>query len=44
MHERVGAEAQDSPEPAAVPLPRQGGVAERMLALQRTYYYMPEEL
>ena len=36
MHERVGAEAQDSPEPAAVPLPRQGGVAERMLALQRT--------
>ena len=36
MHERVGAETQDSPEPAVVPLPRQGGVAERMLALQRT--------
>jgi hypothetical protein len=36
MHERVGAEAHDSPEPAAVPLPRQGAVAERMLALQRS--------
>ena len=36
MHERVGAEAQETPEPAVVPLPRHGGVAERMLALQRT--------
>src|SRR3954454_9601994 len=36
MHERAGAEAQDSPEPAAVLLPRRGAVAERMLALQRT--------
>jgi hypothetical protein len=36
MHERAGAEAQESPEPAAVPLPRQGATVERMLALQRT--------
>lgn len=36
MHERVGAETQETPEPAVVALPRQGGVAERMLALQRT--------
>ena len=36
MHERTGAEAQESPEPAAVLLPRQGAVVERMLALQRT--------
>ena len=36
MHERVGAEAQDAPEPAVVALPRQEGMAQRMLALQRT--------
>jgi hypothetical protein len=36
MHERVGAETPESPEPAAVALPRQGAVVERMLALQRT--------
>lgn len=36
MHERLGAETQETPEPAVVALPRQGGVAERMLALQRT--------
>ena len=36
MHERVGAETQDSPERRRRSAPRQGGVAERMLALQRT--------
>jgi hypothetical protein len=36
MHERVAAETQESPEPAAVVLPRQGVMVERMLALQRS--------
>jgi hypothetical protein len=36
MHERVGDEVQESPGPAAVVLPRQGAMVERMLALQRS--------
>ena len=36
MHERVEAEAQETPEAAAVHTPGQGAVVERMLALQRS--------
>lgn len=36
MHERVEAAASETPEPAAIGTLRQGAVAERMLALQRS--------